>query len=173
MRFTETLLPGVWVVDLELLTDDRGHFARTFDREAFAVRGLDPTVVQCNTSFNAKKGTLRGLHYQREPHAESKLVRCVRGAIFDVAVDLRPGPTHGRSFATELHSDGPMLYLPAGLAHGFQTLVDDTEVHYQMGHEYVPSHAEGIRWDDPSFDIRWPDPEPTISDRDRSFPDYK
>jgi dTDP-4-dehydrorhamnose 3,5-epimerase len=174
MRFSEASLPGVWTIELEQLGDERGWFARTFDVEDFRARGLNPTIVQCNASFNAERGTLRGMHYQAAPHGESKLVRCVRGAIYDVAVDLRPdSPTYCRWFGVELNADSPMmLYLPEGIAHGFQTLSDDCEVLYQMGHEYVPASQRGVRWDDLSFAIDWPAAVVAISEKDRSYPDF-
>jgi len=176
MRFEETPLPGAWVVDLEPLTDDRGWFARTFDQAEFAARGLSPHVAQCNASFNPRRDTVRGLHYQADPHAETKLVRCVRGAVFDVAVDLRPdSPAHRRWHGVELSAANQrMFYIPAGMAHGFQTLGDDCELLYMMGHAYVPGAARGVRWDDPAFAIDWPPAtgERTVSDRDRSYPDY-
>ena len=177
MRFLAALLTGAWVIEPELLGDERGWFARTFDAEEFHARGLNPAVVQCNASFNARSGTLRGMHYQAEPHGESKLVRCVRGAIFDVAVDLRPdSPTYRRWHGVELSAENARaFYIPAGLAHGFQTLTDDCEVLYQMGHRYVPGAARGVRWDDPVFAIEWPEPrgERTISEKDRAYPDFE
>jgi dTDP-4-dehydrorhamnose 3,5-epimerase len=176
MRFIGTPLNGAWVVDLDLLGDERGWFSRTFDAEEFAARGLNSAVVQCNASFNAHEGTLRGMHYQAEPHGESKLVRCVRGAIFDVAVDLRAGsPTLRRWHGVQLSADNRLaFYIPPGLAHGFQTLTPDAEVLYQMGHSYVPEAACGVRWDDPAFAIDWPEPqgERTISERDGAFADF-
>jgi dTDP-4-dehydrorhamnose 3,5-epimerase len=176
MRFVETPLNGAWVIDLDLLGDERGWFARAFDAEEFATRGLNPAVVQSNASFNERRGTLRGMHYQAEPHGESKLVRCVRGSIFDVAVDLRAGsPTQRRWHGVELSADNRLaFYIPPGLAHGFQTLADDSEVLYQMGHPYVPEAARGVRWDDPAFAIQWPsaDGERIVSERDRAFPDF-
>lgn len=176
MRFVQTPLPGVWVVELDLLGDERGWFARTFDDEEFQARGLNPTVVQMNASFNAQPGTLRGMHYQADPHGESKVVRCVRGAIFDVAVDLRPSsPTYCSWHGVELTAENRLaLYIPAGLAHGFQTLQGDCEVLYQMGARYVPESARGVRWDDPAFAIDWPaaSGERTISERDASYPDF-
>jgi dTDP-4-dehydrorhamnose 3,5-epimerase len=176
MRFTQTPLPGVWVIELEQIGDERGWFARTFDAEEFHVRGLNPDVVQCNASFNSRSGTVRGLHYQAEPRGESKLVRCSRGAIFDVAVDLRVGsPDCCRWHGVELSAEnGRALYIPAGMAHGFQTLTDDCEVLYQMGHQYVPGAARGVRWDDPAFAIEWPacSGERTISSKDRQYPDF-
>ncbi len=177
MRFTQTPLPGVWVVELDLLADERGWFARSFDAEEFQARGLNPAVVQCNTSFNARSGTLRGMHYQAEPHGESKLVRCVRGAIFDVAVDLRPdSPTYRRWHGVELSAGNRCaFYIPAGLAHGLQILADDCEVLYQMGRRYVPEAARGVRWDDPVFEIEWPAPHGAriISEKDRAYPDFQ
>jgi dTDP-4-dehydrorhamnose 3,5-epimerase len=178
VRFTETPLDGLWLVELELLGDERGWFARTFDARQFAERGLDPAVVQCNASFNAEVDTLRGMHFQAPPHGEPKLVRCVAGAIFDVAIDLRPGsPTCCRWYGAELSdSNGRMLFVPAGFAHGYQTLRADTQLLYQMGHEYVPDAGRGVRWDDQAFAIAWPEPlsgRRTISERDASYPDFE
>jgi dTDP-4-dehydrorhamnose 3,5-epimerase len=177
MRFVETPLPGVWEVELDFVEDDRGWFARTFDASAFAARGLHADVVQCNASFSAKRGTLRGMHYQAEPHGEVKLVRCVRGAIFDVALDLRPrSSTYLKWHAVELTMDNHRAYyLPEGIAHGFQALSDECEVHYQMGREYVPEAAQGVRWDDPLFAIEWPAAPPggrIISERDSRYADF-
>lgn len=176
MRFIDTPLPGVWVIELEELGDERGWFARTFDKEEFEARGLNPAVVQCNASFNAQRDTLRGMHYQADPHGESKLVRCVRGAIFDVAIDLRSGsPTRCAWHGVELSAENRLaLYIPAGLAHGFQTLEENCEVLYQMGARYVPEAARGVRWDDPAFAVDWPEPhgERVISERDASYPDF-
>lgn len=176
MRFVETPLPGVWTIELEEIGDERGWFARTFDAEEFRARGLNPEVVQCNASFNHRAGTLRGLHYQAEPHGESKLVRCVRGAIFDVAVDLRSDSSTYRGWhGVELSAENRLaFYIPAGLAHGFQTLTDDAEVLYQMGDPYVPAAARGVRFDDPAFGVEWPAPtgERVISERDLGYPDF-
>jgi dTDP-4-dehydrorhamnose 3,5-epimerase len=176
MKFHETPLPGVWLIEPERIGDERGWFARTFDAEEFRARGMNPDVVQCNASFNARRDTLRGMHYQADPHGESKLVRCVRGAIFDVAVDLRPdSETYCQWHGVELSGEnGYGFYIPAGLAHGFQTLTDDCEVLYQMGYRYVPEAARGGRFDDPAFRIDWPRPdgERVISERDRSYPDF-
>ena len=171
MRFVETPLPGAWVVELERLEDERGHFARTFDADVFAARGLDARVPQMNTSFNRRAGTLRGMHFQAAPHGEAKLVRVTRGAIYDVAVDLE---THAW-FGVELTADNDRsLFVPAGFAHGFQTLADDTEVLYVMSAPYVGEAARGVRWDDPAFGIAWPEP-PTggriLSERDATYPD--
>ena len=175
MRFVPSPLAGAFVIELDLLEDERGHFARTFDAQEFAEHGLDPAVVQCNTSYNAKAGTVRGMHYQAEPDGEPKLVRCTRGAVYDVLVDLRPeSATYCKWFGAELTADNArMLYVPVGLAHGFQTLVDDSEVHYQMSHHYVPEQARGVRFDDPAFGIEWPRPDAIVSDRDRQFPDFR
>lgn len=177
MRFLDTVLPGAQIVELDLLGDERGWFARTYDEALFVERGLEPVGVQCNSSFNAARDTLRGLHFQRAPHGEAKLVRCIRGAIWDVGVDLRPdSPTHLRWHAVELTADNRRgFYLPAGLAHGFQTLTENCEVQYLMGHVYVPEAAAGVRWDDPAFGIEWPAPhgERTISERDRAYPDLE
>jgi dTDP-4-dehydrorhamnose 3,5-epimerase len=177
VKLVETPLPGAYVVELEPLRDERGWFARTFDAAAFAELGLDPAVVQCNTSFNERAGTLRGMHFQADPHGEPKLMRCTRGAVFDVLVDLRPdSPAFRRWFGIELRAGGPAtLFAPAGLAHGFQTLEDASEVHYQMGAPYVPGAARGVRWDDPAFGIAWPEPPPggrVMSERDATYPDF-
>ncbi len=179
MRFEESQLSGVWAIELDLLGDERGAFARTFDVEQFRARGLDMSVVQCDAAFTTRRGTLRGMHYQAEPHGEPKLVRCVRGAAFHVALDLRPeSPTFRRWHGAELSAENHRaLYLPPGVAHGSQTLVDDCEVLYLMGHRYVPEAALGVRWDDPAFAIRWPPVADggarLLSERDRSFPDWE
>lgn len=176
MRFHQTPLAGAWVIEPERLSDERGWFARTFDASEFVARGMSPLVVQCNVSFNARRSTLRGMHYQAPPHGEPKLVRCTRGAIFDVAIDLRAdSQTFRRWHGVELNQEnGLAFYIPEQMAHGFLTLTDDAEVLYQMGHEYVPDAARGVRFDDPAFGIRWPDAtgECTISERDRSYPDF-
>lgn len=173
MRFTPTPLPGVYVIDLEYLEDGRGFFARSWCREEFARRGLNAELAQCNVSFNRLRCTLRGLHYQADPHAEAKLVRVTRGAAYDVAADLRPwSPTYLRWFAAELTADNRRaLYVPGGCAHGFQTLTDDTEVFYQMSEVYRPEAARGVRWDDPALGVAWPDLERVMSERDRGYPD--
>jgi dTDP-4-dehydrorhamnose 3,5-epimerase len=172
--FTETPIPGAYVIELEPNHDERGWFARMFDRDEFEKRGLNPEVVQSNVSYSEHAGTLRGLHWQEEPHGETKLIRCSRGAIFDVIVDLRRDSSayrrwHGVDLTPE---SGCMLYVPTGIANGFQTLADQTEAHYQMGHHYVPESVRGVRWDDPSFAIEWPLPVTEISERDRSLPHY-
>lgn len=175
MKFTEAPLAGVWVIELDPIKDERGWFARTFDAADFAARRIEAPIVQCNASYNAHAGTLRGMHYQSAPHGECKLVRCTRGALYDVVVDLRPdSAAHRRWFGIELSAaNGRALYVPVGLAHGFQTLEDETEILYMMGHEYVPEAARGVRWDDPTFGIEWPEAtERTISERDSAYPDY-
>ena len=174
MIFTETVVPGAFVVDPEPLEDERGFFARTWCVRECAERGLNPRVAQCSLSLSARKGTLRGLHYQAAPYAEAKLVRCTRGAIYDVIVDLREdSPAFMRHVALELSaSNHRMLYVPEGVAHGFQTLEDVSEVSYQMSELHSPSHARGVRWNDPAFAIVWPSGERMISERDRSYPDF-
>lgn len=172
MRFTETELAGVFVVDLEPIDDDRGFFARSFCTDEFAAHGLDPAVVQCNISFNVRKGTVRGMHYQAPPSAEGKLVRCTSGAIHDVVVDIRPdSPTYLRHVAVELTAENrSALYIPELVAHGFQTLADRTEVFYQMTAAYAPAAARGLRYDDPVLGIVWPLPVAAVSERDATLP---
>jgi dTDP-4-dehydrorhamnose 3,5-epimerase len=172
--FTPLSLSGAYIVDVQPFTDGRGFFARSFCQNEFADRKLRTNVVQCNISFNTKRGTLRGMHYQASPKAEAKLVRCTRGRIYDVIIDLRPeSPTYCRWEAVEMSSsDRRALYIPERFAHGFQTLEDETEVFYQMFEFFSPDHAAGVRWDDPAFGIHWPLPEPIMSDRDRSYPTY-
>lgn len=159
------------MIDLERQADDRGFFARTWCRREFEDHGLNSRLVQCSLSFNKRRGTLRGMHYQVEPHAEAKLVRCTRGAIYDVIIDLRPdSPTFTKWAAAELTAENmTMLYIPEGFAHGFQTLEDDSEVFYQMSEFYHPECARGVRWDDPAFGIVWPNKHPIMSLRDRTF----
>ncbi len=174
MVFTETRLRGAFVIDLERREDARGFFARSWDAHEFASRGLNPHVVQCNVSFNSRRGTLRGMHYQAKPYEEAKLIRCTRGAAFDVIIDLRPdSPTLLQWEAVELtESNHRMVYVPEGFAHGFQTLEDATELFYQMSEVYRPEYARGVRWDDPAFRIGWPDGERIISERDRAYSDF-
>ncbi len=174
MTFEPTAIPGVVVVRPAPLADERGHFARTWDGEAFAAHGLNPTVAQCSASFNEKRGTLRGMHYQAAPHAEAKLVRCTRGRVFDVALDLRPGsPTFRGWFGVELSADdGAALYVPEGCAHGFLTLEDASEVFYMISAPYAPAASRGVRWDDPAFGIVWPAEVRAIKDRDAAYPDF-
>jgi dTDP-4-dehydrorhamnose 3,5-epimerase len=172
--FTETQLPGAFIIQPERLADERGFFARTWCQREFETHGLHPRWVQGSISFNAKKGTLRGMHYQTAPHAEAKLIRCTRGAIYDVIIDLRPSsPTFKRHVAVVLTAENrTMLYVPEGVAHGFQTLEDDTEVFYLMSAFYAPECARGVRWDDPAFGIAWPPAERIIIERDRTYPDF-
>jgi len=176
MKFTETKLEGVYVIEPDRFEDERGFFAPSFSRREFEARGLVGQFVESNISYNFRRGTLRGLHYQAAPHGQAKLVRCTRGAIFDVAVDLRPGSkTFRQWFALELTAENHlMLYLPGDLAHGFQTLEDETEVFYQVSGFYHPESYEGLRWDDPAFRIEWPDvSERIMLARDLSYPDFK
>jgi dTDP-4-dehydrorhamnose 3,5-epimerase len=177
VRFRETSVAGAFVVEPERIEDERGFFARTFSVEEFGARSLDARVHQCSTSFNAREGTLRGMHYQLAPHAESKLVRCTRGAIYDVAVDLRPdSSSYLRWFGLELRPEnGYALFVPEGCAHGFQTLADASEVLYQISTPFVPDAGRGVRWDDPAFGIEWPAPPPggrTMASRDAEYPDF-
>ena len=168
MIFEETRLAGAWVIEPECMEDERGFFARTWCRREFAERGLSTELAQCSISYNRKKGTLRGMHYQAPPHAEVRLARCTQGAIYDVIIDLRPNSSTYRQWvAVELTAGNRrMLYIPKGFAHGFQTLVDDTEVFYQMSEFYHPESAWGIRWDDPAIAVDWPHSEAILSDKD-------
>jgi dTDP-4-dehydrorhamnose 3,5-epimerase len=175
VQFTETRLKGSFIVEPEVFEDERGYFARTWCSREFGERGLEARVAQCNTSYNKRKGTLRGMHFQRSPMTEVKLVRCARGAMYDVIVDLRPeSVTFKEWVAVELTGANlKSLYVPERFAHGFQTLEDDTEVFYQMSQYYSPEHQAGVRWDDPAFSIDWPEEKVrTMSERDRSFPDF-
>lgn len=175
MIFQETALKGAFLIDLEIKEDVRGFFARTWCAEEFAAQGLDPRLVQCSLSFNRTKGTLRGMHFQSAPHQEAKLVRCTTGAIFDVIIDLRPTSlTYTKHLGMVLTADSrQMLYIPEGMAHGFQTLADYTEVFYQMSHRYEGGSARGVRWNDPLFGISWPlDNRIIISERDQQYPDF-
>ncbi len=173
MIFKETRLKGAFVIDLERHEDDRGFFARTFCQKEFEAHGLNPRLAQCNISFNKKKGTLRGMHYQVAPYAEAKLVRCTRGAIYDVIIDLRhDSPTFKKWVAVELTGESRlMLYIPEEFAHGFQTLEDNSEVFYQMSTPYHPQAARGVRWDDPAFGVEWPLESKVISAKDQSYED--
>jgi dTDP-4-dehydrorhamnose 3,5-epimerase len=173
--FEEAKLGGVFVVDLERREDPRGFFARSWCANEFADHGLSTEVVQANVSFNPRRGTLRGMHFQRAPHAETKLVRCTQGAIFDVVIDLRPeSATYKQWLGVELTQENRRaLYVPEGFAHGYQTLVPDAEVFYQVSEFYTPEAEGGVRWDDPAFAIEWPDPGSAfLSDKDRSWPDF-
>jgi len=175
MRFLETGLAGAWLIEHGRREDERGFFARTWCRQEFQTRGIQVNFVQGNLSSNRRRGTLRGLHFQLPPSRESKLVRCSRGEIFDVIVDLRcDSPTFCRHYGVILsEAVCQSLYVPPGFAHGFQTLADDTEVVYEMGDFYRADLSSGTRWNDPAFGIRWPIAEPTVmSDRDRDYPDF-
>ncbi len=172
MIFTPTRLPGAFVIDVEERHDERGFFARAWCAREFAAHGLNPGVAQCNISHNAAPGTLRGLHYQAAPHEEAKVVRCTRGRLYDVMVDLREGsPTFRQHVGVELTAESHrMVFVPEGFAHGFLTIVPDTEVFYLMSADYAPESARGVRWDDPSLGIDWPGSVRVVSDRDRSYP---
>jgi dTDP-4-dehydrorhamnose 3,5-epimerase len=174
MIFIETRLKDAYIIELERLEDERGFFARSWCQSEFEEHGLNPHLVQCNISYNNKKGTLRGMHFQAAPRGEAKLVRCTRGAIYDVIIDLRPkSPTFKHYAGVELTSEARnALYVPEGLAHGFLTLMDDTEVFYQMSEFYAPGYARGVRWNDPAFAIDWLAPVRVISERDASYPDF-
>lgn len=174
MIFKETMLAGVVEIHLDPLSDERGFFARSWCEKEFELRGLNPRLAQCNVSFNVRKGTLRGIHYQAEPYPEAKIVRCTQGAIYDVAVDLRPqSATFRRWVAAVLTAENRrMLYIPEGCAHGLLTLMDNTEVFYQMSEFYHPELARGVRFDDPAFGIDWPEKIEVISERDRNCPDF-
>lgn len=175
MRFTETVLKGAFLIQLEPKQDSRGFFARTFCQREFAEHGLDAQVAQCNVSFNPRKGTLRGMHYQAKPYEEAKVVRCTMGRIYDVIIDLRrESPTFKKSFGVELTAqDRNMLYVPRGFGHGFQTLENDAEIFYQISEFYSPDHERGVRWNDPAFGIEWPPDERIISERDQNYPDFR
>jgi dTDP-4-dehydrorhamnose 3,5-epimerase len=173
--FIETSLKGAFVIDLERREDDRGFFARSFCQREFAEHGLEVQVAQCNVSFNERKGTLRGMHYQVSPFEEAKLVRCTMGGIYDAIIDLRQSSsTYRQSFCVELSArNHRMLYVPCGFAHGFQTLEPDTEVFYQMSQFYSAEHSRGVRWNDSTFGIKWPPDERIISERDQRYPDFR
>jgi len=173
--FRETKLPGAFVIDLQKHEDERGFFARSWCRKEFEAHGLDPRTVQCNVSFNKVKGTLRGMHYQVAPYAEAKLVRCTRGAIYDVIIDLRRESASYKQHVSEVLSSNnyKALFVPEGFAHGFQTLEDNSEVFYQMSEFYSAEHQRGLRYNDPAFKINWPTDVMVISDRDRNYEDFK
>jgi dTDP-4-dehydrorhamnose 3,5-epimerase len=175
MHFTETLLAGAYLVELQPHRDERGFFARAFCAREFAAHGLNPHVEQANLSYNHRRGTVRGMHYQVPPALESKFIRCLRGAILDVVVDLRPeSPTYLQHVSVELSADDRRaLYVPGLFAHGFQTLADDTEVLYQVGSPYAPEFERGARYDDPAFDIDWPLPVSVISEKDLAWSPYR
>jgi len=175
MIFRETGLPGACLIEIEPRVDERGFFARSWCQEEFAAHGLNPRLVQCNISFNHRRGTLRGMHFQRPPFQEAKLVRCTRGALIDVIIDLRPdSATFCQHCKIRLDAENHrMLYVPEGFAHGFQTIEDATEVFYQMSEFYRPDAAGcGVRWNDPAFGIEWPVPDPILNAADRGYPDF-
>ncbi|MCK5145255.1 dTDP-4-dehydrorhamnose 3,5-epimerase [bacterium] len=176
MKLIETRLRGAYVIELDMLCDERGFFARSFCQDDFKKYNLEFSIVQCNVSQNKNKGTLRGMHFQSAPFQEAKLVSCTKGAIYDVIIDLRPDSiTYCEWFAIELHSeDYQLLYIPEGFAHGFQTLEDDSVVFYQMSETYHSEFARGIKWNDPVFNIKWPEIEPrVISEKDRFYTDFQ
>lgn len=175
MRFSPTNLAGAYVVEPEPISDDRGFFARTWCRNEFSVNGLNPSLVQCNVSYNLSRGTLRGMHYQKMPYAEAKLVRCTQGAIYDVIIDLRDhSDTFMQWFGLELTAENrKALYVPEGFSHGFLTLHDETEVLYQMSEFFHSESAAGVRWNDPAFSIKWPIDVKVISKRDQNYQDFK
>ena len=174
MIFTETPLKGAYLIDLEKRGDERGFFARAFCEQEFGAQGLATRFVQANNSLSAQKGTLRGMHYQLAPKAETKVVRCIRGALYDAILDLREGsPTFGQSFGAELSAENRrMMYVPKGFAHGFFTLTDDAEAFYFVDELYAPQCERGVRWDDPRFAVVWPGVPTVISDKDRGYRDF-
>lgn len=172
MRFTETEIAGAWVIDPTPHADDRGRFMRAWCLREFAEHGIQFVPVQANLGFSVRKGTVRGVHFQTDAAPEAKLVRCTRGAMFDVVLDVRPAsPTYGKWYGTELTPENArMLYVPEGCAHGYQTMEDETEMHYMASEFYTPEAAQGLRFDDPAFEIKWPLPITSISDQDRNWP---
>lgn len=174
MIFTETGIPGAVIIDLDRRADDRGFFARAWCEDEFAAHGLHPRFVQANLAYSERSGTLRGLHYQHAPHEEAKLIRCIRGAVYDVIADLRPrSPTFKEWVAVELTAENRRaLHIPEGCAHGYQALVDHSEVYYLVTQPYAPGAEAGIRYDDPSFGIDWPLPPIALSAKDGTWPDY-
>ena len=174
MKFIPTKIPGAYLIEIQPIADDRGFFSRTFCIDEFQQHGLNSNFVQCNVSFTSQQGTIRGMHYQVAPHTETKLVRCTRGAIYDIILDLRPeSPTFKQWVATELTANNhQMFYIPSGCAHGFQTLVDDTEVLYQMSGLYSAGAAKGVRWNDPAFEIEMPLAVSSINERDKNYLDF-
>jgi dTDP-4-dehydrorhamnose 3,5-epimerase len=175
MLFHETKLPGVFEIHLEPHLDDRGFFARSWCQKEFDAHGLNPKLVQCNVSFNTRKGTLRGMHFQTQAHAEAKVVRCTRGAIYDVVLDLRPSSPAYRNWIAVLltATNRHMVYVPEGCGHGFLTLEDETEIFYQMSEFYDAESAHGVRWNDPAFRIEWPEKVNVISQRDEAYPPFE
>ena len=175
ITFTETKLPGAFIIEPEIFADERGFFARSYSEDEFEAHGIKLRMAECHISFNKKRYTIRGLHFQKDPFAQAKLVRCTQGAIFDVIVDLRPdSPTFKQWIGEELTAaNHRMLYVPKGFAHGYQTLEDDTEMFYQVSEFYTPSSLGGVRWNDPAFGIRWPAMDGvTLNQRDESYADF-
>ena len=174
MKFTESRIPGAWIIDIAAIHDDRGFFAMTWLPDAFRERGIEPALAQCNLAFNHRRGTLRGMHFQKAPSAQAKIIRCTRGALLDVMVDLRlESPTYCQWESVELTADNRrMLYMPEGIAHGYLTLTDDVEAYYHASRSWEPKAEAGVRWDDPVFGIAWPFAPVLISARDASWPDY-
>jgi dTDP-4-dehydrorhamnose 3,5-epimerase len=174
MTFTETPLAGAFIIDMVALEDERGFFARTWSADELNTHGLDTTLVQCNVAWNNVRGTLRGMHFQRAPYEEVKIIRCTRGALLDVIIDLRRESSTFRQWVSvELTADSRrMLYVPKGFAHGYLTLTDGVEAYYHVSTAYTPAYADGVAWDDPAFGIKWPFPPTVISDRDRSWPHF-
>lgn len=175
MKFTASRIPGAWVIDITAIHDHRGFFAMTWVPGEFRQRGIEPALAQCNLAYNHKRGTLRGMHFQAAPHAQAKIIRCTRGALLDVIVDLRPeSPTYCQSDAVELTADNRrMLYMPEGIAHGYLTLTDDVEAYYHASTPWHPAAESGVRWDDPAFAIAWPFAPVLISDKDAAWPDHR
>jgi dTDP-4-dehydrorhamnose 3,5-epimerase len=174
MKFTESRIPGAWIVDITAIRDDRGFFAMTWLPAEFRAHGIEPDLAQCNLAFNHKRGTLRGMHFQHAPHAQAKIIRCTRGALLDVIVDLRPAsPAYCHWEAVELTADNRrMLYMPEGIAHGYLTLADDTEAYYHASAPWEPKAEGGVRWNDPRFGIVLPFAPEVISGKDAAWPDY-
>ena len=172
MTFTESRIPGAWIIDITPVPDHRGFFAMTWLPDQLRERGMNPALAQCNLAFNHRRGTLRGMHFQKAPHAQAKMIRTTRGALLDVIVDLREeSPTFRQWDAVELTADNRrMLYMPEGIAHGYLTLADDTEAYYHASSAWVPAAESGVRWDDPAFQIEWPFEPSVISDKDRQWP---
>lgn len=174
MQFTETEIRGAFILDAEQIADERGFFARSWARDEFEAHGLNPHLAQCNLSYNHRKGTVRGMHWQAAPHAETKLVRCTQGSLYDVIVDLRSdSPTYLRWIGVELTAENRRaLYIPEGCGHGFQTLEDATEILYMITEYYAPAAARGMRWNDPAIMVTWPLEVAVISERDARYPDF-
>jgi dTDP-4-dehydrorhamnose 3,5-epimerase len=175
MKFSPTDIAGAYLIEWQTLDDDRGYFARTRSNEEFSELGLNNDLSECSVSFNSRRGTLRGMHYQLAPHEETKLVMCIGGLVFDALIDLRPdSKTYLATFSAELSlSNRRMLYVPAGVAHGFMTLEEDSYVQYQIGGDFTPNAARGVRWNDPRFGIEWPMQPALMADRDRDYGDYE